>query len=103
MSVEYFVNKKGGKVYFDSKNQPRLDIKKDRRNIFNILSVGFNRENKPLITIKMDNDIVCYLLPDELINWVKECVSIAMLFGSAFPCEVEFGYREDGSIWVEIL
>ena len=100
-SEEYFLNQRGAKVFFDSKKQPLLNISNEK-DTYTVLSVGFNKEGAPLVTVLIGNEPICYRLPEELSNWACELVSVANMGMNLFPTEVTFS-KIKGKYYVDIL
>jgi hypothetical protein len=92
---DFFFNQRGAKVYFDSSRQPILKIKNGTR-IFDILSVGFSRESVPMITLQEGREIMCYRIPDELLEWAVTVVGLAKTGMNLFPTKVAFTKNKDG-------
>lgn len=60
--------------------------------IYSVLSIGFfGKMKQPNITVEENNQVKCYLLPLELLNWSMDCVAIANVGGNVFPSRVQFG------------
>lgn len=93
-SKDYFLNRRGAKIYFDINKQPLLEITKSRT-IFNVLSVGFSQEMIPLVTIKEAGSAKCYRLPTELSEWAMTLVGFANMGEKLFPSEVMFTKTKD--------
>ncbi len=89
MDKDYFLNRKGAKVFFDSSKQPSLRIN-EGSNIFNVLSVGFTKDRIPTVTICESEGCICYKLPHELFEWAMDCVALANMGTNVFPSKVEF-------------
>lgn len=100
-SIEYFINHRGAKVYFDVKRQPLLKLHQGISK-YNVHSIGINREGVPLATIKEHGNMYCYRLPDDLSNWALTVVGLANSGAEFFPTEVIF-QRRKGKIYADIL
>lgn len=94
-SKDYFLNRRGAKVYFDINKQPRLEIKNGRL-ICDVLAVGFSKERVPLITITEGNEAKCYRIPMELSDWAMDLVGLANMGENLFPSRVVFSKTKDG-------
>ena len=98
---EYFYNQRGDKCYFDINKQPELPLP-DTFNRFHVLSVGFNKEFSPLITISQNGTPYCYRLPKELSQWAFDLVSMANTGVNIFPSDVIFT-KKLGQVYADIL
>lgn len=94
-SKDYFLNRRGAKVYFDINKQPLLEITKERI-VCNVLAVGCSKEMIPLITISEVGNVKCYRLPIELSEWAINLVSLANMGKNFFPSKVVFTKTKDG-------
>ena len=92
--AEYIVNRKGAKVFMDESKQPILDLC-EGSTVKTVLSVGFSKSQKPMATIKENNEAICYILPDWYLDWCKTCVEMAMSGMNLFPSDVKFTKHED--------
>lgn len=97
----YFYNQRGAKCYFDTEKQPILPFPQ-KENLYHVLSVGFDRNAVPLVTISQDGSSYCYRLPQELCEWVCNAVAWANIGGNCFPADVIFT-KERGQISADIL
>lgn len=97
----FFYNQRGAKCYFDTEKQPLLPFPK-QKNIYHVLSVGFDCNAVPLVTINQDGSPYCYRLPQELGRWAFNAVALANMGGNCFPAEVVFT-KKRGRIFVDIL
>ena len=88
-SDEYFLNKKGAKVYFDIEKQPLLRITNSQR-ICKVLSVGFSKEMIPMVTVEEVCEARCYRLPVGLSKWAVTLVGLANMGENLFPSKVVF-------------
>lgn len=86
---ESYLNQRGGKVYFDSKKQPLLPLNEVPQ-IFEVLSVGVDRNFTPIVTVLMDGKPVCFSLPEELSEWACNVVGMALMGIKLFPTKVTF-------------
>lgn len=85
---DFFYNQKGAKVFVDAARQPLLPVK--RSEIFEVLSVGIDRDWIPLVTVLEEKQPVCYRLPDDLQGWAINIVSMANTGMNLFPSKVKF-------------
>lgn len=101
---EYYHNKKGALVYFDYNKHETLPIPKDFNGIkYKVLSVGFfGKMEKPCVTVEESNKAVCYLLPDQLMDWAMLSVGLANLGTDMFPSDVLFNFSK-GKYYANIL
>lgn len=98
---EYFLNRKGAKVYYDVTRQPLLKITKGTFKC-KVLSVGITN-SIPLVTIETNSKgIECYRLPIEYYNWALTAVGFANRGENLFPSDVVFT-KENGRYYVDIL
>lgn len=87
--VDYLINKRGAKVFLDINKQPLLNIK-EGNNIYSVLSVGFNKEMVPLVTISESGKVACYRLPADFLDWAIDVVGLANMGEKLFPAKVIF-------------
>ena len=99
--TEYYFDQRGAKVYYDTLKQPKLTIN-DGSIRYHVLSVGFDRNNVPLITIEEKNQPVCYRLPNQLLDWTMTAVAMANMGDNVFPSDVVFTKKE-GKYYADIL
>ena len=92
--TEYYFNQRGAKVYYDPLKQPELTIN-DGSIRYQVLSVGFDRNNVPLITIEENKQPVCYRLPNQLLDWTKTAVAVANKGDNVFPSDVVFTKKKE--------
>ena len=100
-SKDYFLNHRGAKIYFDINRQPSLTIKDDHL-VCDVLSIGFNKEMIPLVTILEADGVKCYRLPDGLIEWATTLVGFANKGADLFPSKVVFS-KINGYYYADIL
>lgn len=100
-SKEYFINRRGAKVYYDIKKQPILTIIEGSQK-FDVLSVGMSRTNCPLITISENGQSVCYRLSQELSEWAYTVIGMADMGEKLFPSQVIFS-NVNGKYYADIL
>lgn len=100
-SMDYFLNRRGAKVYFDITKQPLLNIN-NRRLIYEVLSVGLSKEMIPMITVQEGHETKCYRIPKELSDWALTVVGLANRGQNLFPSKVRFTKTETGCL-VDIL
>lgn len=97
-----YYNQKGAKCYINYRKHKILCINNQRKK-YTVLSVGFfGHMEKACITILDNNNPMCYLLPDELLEWAVSCASLANAGENLFPSIVEFGIIQ-GRFYAEIL
>jgi len=86
---DFFYNQRGAKCFFDIRRQPMIEVTATKVS-FEILSVGFSREEIPLATALIDANPICFRLPHELLEWATSCVGFANSGVNLFPAEVIF-------------
>ncbi|MEC2326359.1 DUF3800 domain-containing protein [Lederbergia lenta] len=88
-----FYNQRGAKCYIDWTKHDFLEIPStESGRIYNVLSVGFfGKMEQPNITVEDNNQVECYLLPLELLNWTIDCVGFSSIGSNVFPSQVKFG------------
>lgn len=86
---EYFLNRRGAKVYFDITKQPILQIAEGSQTE-TVLSVGMDKSGIPLITISNEDNPICYRLPEELSDWALTAIGMANMGENLFPSQVVF-------------
>lgn len=91
---EYFLNRRGAKVYYDITKQPVLKITK-RSHMEMVLSVGMNKSGIPLITVSKENGPICYRLPEELSDWAYTVIGMANMGENLFPSKVVFSKKKN--------
>lgn len=91
---EYFLNRRGAKVYFDITKQPILQIAEGSQ-MEMVLSVGMDKSGIPLITISNDGNPICYRLPEELSDWALMAVGMANMGENLFPSQVVFTKKKN--------
>ena len=97
----YYLNQRGAKVYYDIQNQPVLLIPNGSIK-YKVLSVGFEKNMVPLITIAERGLPVCYRIPIELSEWAFMVVAISNMGETMFPGEVVFT-KKNGKYYADIL
>ncbi len=92
-----FYNSKGAKCYKDWTKHQFLEIPVcDDGRIYKVLSVGFfGRMEQANLTIENNGHRECYLLPNELLDWAVDCVSLANMGCNPFPSQVQFGIADN--------
>lgn len=87
---DFYYNQRGAKCFYDySKHEVLLISKTGSR--YEVLSVGFfGKMEKGCVTIDNNGTPVCYLLPDDLMEWAFTCVSFANRGEKLFPSLVTF-------------
>ena len=101
LKKDYYLNHRGAKVYYDTCKQPMLPIS----NIglkYNVLSVGFDKNKTPLITVNEKGKPVCYRLPNQLSEWAFTAVSNANFGVDLFPADVKF-LRRKGKCYADFI
>ena len=98
---EYFLNRRGAKVYFDITKQPILQIAEGCQTEM-VLSVGMDKSGIPLITISNDGNPICYRLPEELSDWALTAIGMANMGENLFPSQVVFT-KEKNRYFADIL
>ena len=86
---DHFYNRRGAKVNYNIELQSMLPLH-EGQNIFNVLSVGFEKSGVPLVTILVHERPMCYRLPSEYKEWVMILVGMANVGEKIFPNEVMF-------------
>ncbi len=99
-----YYNQRGAKCYLDWTKHDFLKIPiTESGRIYNVLSVGFfGKMEQPHITVEDNNQVECYLLPLELLNWTIYCVSLSRKGSNVFPSQVKFGVINN-QYYAEIL
>lgn len=98
---EFVINSRGAKVYKDIRKQPILEIR-DGNNEFDVLAVGMDSSGNPLATIKKDNKVVCYRIPDEYSEWALTMIGFSNMGIKFFPGKVNFSFQ-NGKYYVDLL
>ncbi|WZE74050.1 DUF3800 domain-containing protein [Macrococcus sp. CCM 2573] len=100
----FYYNQRGAKCYLDWTKHDFLKIpSSESGKVYNVLSVGFfGNMEQPNITVENNNQIECYLLPLELLNWTIYCVSFSNMVSNIFPSQVKFGVI-DNQYYAEII
>ena len=98
---EYFLNRRGAKVYFDITKQPILQIAEGSQTEM-VLSVGMDKSGSPLITISNDGNPICYRLPEELSDWAYTAIGMANMGENLFPSQVVFT-KEKNRYFADVL
>lgn len=83
----YVIGKYGQKIYIDEKNQPQLKLKEGGQT-FKVLTVGIRKSMVPSMTIMEGNKAVCFLIPNQLTDWVVACIGYANMNQNPFPANV---------------
>lgn len=96
-----YLNKRGGRVFFDSGKQPLLPLHRSSQT-FDVLSVGVDQKLIPSVTILKDGESVCFRLPDELSEWACSVVGMAARGMNLFPSKVTFS-KINGRYFADIL
>lgn len=98
---EYFLNRRGAKVYFDITKQPILQIAEGSQTEM-VLSVGMDKSGSPLITISNEGNPICYRLPEELSDWAYTAIGMANMGENLFPSQVVFT-KEKNRYFADVL
>ena len=98
---EFFINRRGAKVFFDIEKQPIIPINEGSQTAM-VLSVGMSNMALPLITVLKDEKPVCYRLPQELSDWAYTAIGIANMGENLFPAQVTFS-KINGRYYADIL
>lgn len=98
---EFFLNKRGAKVFFNIDKQPILSISEGSQTV-TVLSVGMSNATLPLVTVLKDEEPVCYRLPQELSDWAYTVIGIANMGENLFPTQVTFS-KINGRYYAYIL
>ena len=98
---EFFINRRGAKVFFDIEKQPIFPINEGSQTAM-VLSVGMSNMALPLITVLKDEKPVCYRLPQELSDWAYTVIGIANMGENLFPAQVTFS-KINGRYYADIL
>lgn len=101
LKKEYYLNQRGAKIYYDTRKQPLLPIPNGRIQ-YKVLSVGFDRNRIPLITIDNRGTCECYRLPQQLFEWSLTMLTLANAGDNPFPSKVIFT-RQNNRYFAEIL
>ncbi|EKJ3581647.1 TPA: hypothetical protein ACN1ND_000299 [Enterococcus faecalis] len=98
---EFYLGSRGQKIFFDENKQPRLTLKKDSQ-IFEVLAVGMSKKMIPNITVFENNEVICYRIPQNLVDWALQCIMLANSGMKIFPSKVQF--TKQGELYfVDIL
>lgn len=102
---EFIVNARGGKIYMDIEKHPFLDIPNSMDGkTYEVLSVGTHmKSNAPLATVKVGDLIQVYRLPADLGDWVQDLAAQSIMGIKLLPGTVEFGTRDNGRHYIELL
>lgn len=88
-NAQFIVNPRGAVEFMDESKQPVLEIPEGSITK-RVLSVGFNRNDRPIATIQEIDGAICYLLPDWYQSWCRACLLLAMQGMNLLPSDVEF-------------
>ncbi|CUQ07483.1 Uncharacterised protein [Anaerostipes hadrus] len=100
-NVDYIINSRGAKVYYDINKQPFFQLNKPVQ-IFKVLSVGVINAEICLITISENGNAACYRLPGNLNNWVYSIMNMQKYGINILPANIKF-YKEHNKYYVEII
>ena len=99
--ADFFVNRRGAVVFMDESKQPVLKILEGSVTK-HVLSVGFSKNQKAMVTIQEDQGPICYIIPDDYIEWCTTCVGFSINGVNLFPADVVFSKKGD-KYFVDIL
>lgn len=91
---DYFLNRRGEKVYYDITKQPSFQIAEGSQTEM-VLSVGIDKSGIPLITILNEGNPICYRLPEELSDWAYTVIGMANMGENLFPSQVIFTKKKN--------
>lgn len=94
LEKEYYFDQRGGKLFFDSRKQPQLPLHEGSQ-IYHVLSVGIKQDLVPIVTVEKNGDAECFRLPNELSDWARTVISMAMIGENPFPADVIFSSKYD--------
>lgn len=100
-NAKFIVNPRRAVVFMDEAEQPVLEIPEGSTRK-RVLSVGFNSNNNPVVTIQETDGVICYLLPDWYKSWCETCVLMARIGRNFFPSDVLFSLN-NGRYFADIL
>ena len=94
--MDYIVNARGAKIHTDINNHKFLPVPKvpstsHNGTVYNVLSVGYHKSGKMMVTVKENEQCIAYRLPNGLSEWGMNAMSVAQIGINPFPCDVEFG------------
>ena len=98
---DYFLKRRGAKVYFDIAKRPILQIAEGSQ-MKMVLSVGMDKSGIPLITVSNEDNPICYRLPEELSDWALTVIRMANMGENLFPSQVVFT-KEKNRYFADIL
>ena len=101
LKKEYYLNQRGARIYYDIRKQPLLPIPNGRIQ-YNVLSVGFDRNRIPLITIDKRGTCECYRMPQQLFEWSLTMLALANAGENPFPSKVIFT-KQNNRYFAEVL
>lgn len=90
---KYILNGRGAKIYLDIDKQPVLNITGPI--VCEVLSAGVFMDSVPLITVQENDKKICYRIPDDYLDWINMCMTLASMNIYLFPCKVMFNYVDD--------
>lgn len=90
---EYFLNRQGAIVYYDINKQPKYLLEEGSQHEETVLSIGLHSTGSPMMTVDEGKQIICYLLPYELLEWAETVIGFAAQGEKLFPSEVIFTKR----------
>ena len=101
---DHIINARGGKVYHDLNKHAFLEIPESGK-AYEVLSVGNHQFNHSglVATVKVGDLVQVFQLPKDYAGWVESLRSASMMGMKLLPANVEFGKRDDGNYYAEIL
>lgn len=104
-SDDFIINARGGKIYMDINKHVYLEIPDSiNGKTYEVLSVGTHQQSHtPIATVKIGDLIQVYKLPKDLAAWVQNLAAQSVMGIKPLPSNVEFGTRESGEHYAEIL
>ncbi|WP_052487857.1 hypothetical protein [Gordoniibacillus kamchatkensis] len=101
---DHIINARGGKVYHDITKHSFLEIPDSMEGkVYEVLSVGLQKEGHPIVTVQVGDLVQVYRLPQDYVNWINHLREASVMGIKMLPAKVEFGKRSDGSYYAEIL
>ena len=83
----YTFGKHDQRIFIDEEKKTKLKLKEGSQ-IFDVLGVGLGRTMTPSITILEENMALCFSLPEQLTEWVFQCIGLASMNQNPFPSKV---------------
>ncbi len=101
LSKEFFIGNSGQKIYKDINKHQYLDLTQEKQTYY-VLNVGITNEGQPTITVKVNECIECFRLPNQMSDWVLTCIGFANAGNNLFPSNTLFTKIND-EIFVDVL